>query len=122
MTSTTCRTYCTRSCVSTSMTCGQRSGLPSFAGAASRMDLLLKAEKIVVECKMARKGLGPKEVGEQLITDIARDKAHPDCDRLVCFVYDPQHVIKNPRGLKKDLNTLATSGTCRLKVEVIVVP
>jgi len=57
------------------MTCGQRSGLPSFAGAASRMDFLLKAEKIVVECKMARKGLGPKEVGEQLITDIARDKA-----------------------------------------------
>ena len=91
---------------------------PSFAGAASRMDFFLKKEQVVVECKMARKGLVDKEVGEQLTFDIARYKAHPDCNVLVCLVYDPSHLIKNPIGLQNDLGSLSTG---ELKVEVIIV-
>ena len=37
---------------------------PSYAGGSSRMDFLLKQEKIVIEVKKTRKGLGAKEVGE----------------------------------------------------------
>lgn len=57
---------------------------PSYAGKASRMDFLLKEESLVLELKMTRPGLGPKELSAQLIEDIERYKAHPDCQGLVC--------------------------------------
>jgi hypothetical protein len=77
---------------------------PSYAGTSSRMDFLLKQEQIVVEIKKTRRGLGAKELGSQLIEDIARYKAHQDCSILVCFVYDPDGLINNPRGIENDLN------------------
>lgn len=77
---------------------------PSYAGSCSRMDFLLKDEQTVIETKMTRKGLGPKEVGEQLIIDITKYKTHPDCKKLICFVYDPTGLIANPAGLENDLS------------------
>lgn len=67
------------------------------------MDFLLKAEQLVLEVKKTRKGLGPREVGDQLLIDIGRYKAHPDCKRLVCFVYDPDARITNAAGMERDL-------------------
>ncbi len=77
---------------------------PSYAGGCSRMDFLLKQEKIVIEVKKTRKTLKAKEVGEQLIIDITKYKGHPDCTKLICFVYDPEGWIANPRGIENDLN------------------
>lgn len=77
---------------------------PSFAGAASRIDFLLKEEQILFEAKMSRPNLNAKELGEELIVDIERYKVHPDCKFLYCFVYDPKHYIKNPHGIENDLN------------------
>lgn len=77
---------------------------PSYAGASSRMDFLLKNEQIVIEVKMVRKGLGQKQIREQLIIDKAHYRTHPDCKRLYCFIYDPEGKIKNPRGFEKDLS------------------
>lgn len=77
---------------------------PSYAGGSSRMDFLLKEEKIVIEVKKTRKGLGDKELGKQLIEDKERYKAHPDCKKLICFTYDPDGRISNPKGLENDLN------------------
>jgi hypothetical protein len=77
---------------------------PSSAGQSARVDFLLKQERVVIEIKKTRKGLGAKEVGNQLIEDIHRYKSHPNCDALVCFVYDPEGQISNPRGLEGDLN------------------
>lgn len=76
---------------------------PSYAGAASRVDFLLKEEKIIIEIKKTRPGLSAKEVGEQLIIDSQRYQAHPDCNTLVCFVYDPEGRVANPRGIENDL-------------------
>jgi hypothetical protein len=91
---------------------------PSYAGGSSRMDFLLKQEKIVVEVKKTRKGLAGKEVGEQLIVDIQKYQVHPDCKALICFVYDPDGRIANPRGLENDLNGDKNG----IKVRVIVAP
>jgi hypothetical protein len=63
----------------------------------------LKQERIVVEIKKTRKGLDAKVVGTELIEDIHRYQSHPDCDALICFVYDPDGRIANPRGLENDL-------------------
>lgn len=77
--------------------------IPSYAGAAARMDFLLKPEQLVIEVKKTRKGLGPKELGEQLLVDIAKYRENADCKILVCFVYDPDDRIPNPRGIESDL-------------------
>lgn len=76
---------------------------PSYAGSSSRMDFLLKREKTVIEIKKTRGGLGKKELGEQLAIDIMKYRAHPDCKTLICFVYDPEDRIINPKSLETDL-------------------
>ena len=81
---------------------------PSYAGAASRVDFLLKKEKIVIEIKKTRKGLTSKQVGEQLIIDSLRYQVHPDCNRLVCFVYDPEGRVANPRGIESDFSLIVS--------------
>ncbi len=82
------------------------------------MDFLLKKESIVVEAKKTRKGLGAKELGDQLITDIERYKQHPDCKTLFCFVYDPDGRVSNPRGIEGDLSRKEG----KLTVKVFIVP
>lgn len=77
---------------------------PSYAGSSSKIDFLLKEEKILVEVKFATPKLTDSKIGEQLIVDIERYKNHPDCKTFVCFVYDPNFNIKNPYGLEKDLS------------------
>lgn len=81
---------------------------PSYAGGSSRMDFLLKDSRVVVEVKKTRSGLGAREIGDQLIVDIAKYAQHPDCGTLICFVYDPDSLISNPRGLERDLNRQST--------------
>jgi hypothetical protein len=91
---------------------------PSYAGKSSRMDFLLKPETTIVEVKMTRDGLTEKEVGSQLIEDIARYKVHPDCKTLICFVYDPGGRISNPRGFENDMSNHGES----IIVKVFVTP
>ncbi len=77
---------------------------PSYAGNSSRTDFLLKRERVFVETKMTRKNLGQKEVVVELIEDKERYQAHPDCDALVCFVYDPKSYCTNPAALEDDVS------------------
>jgi hypothetical protein len=90
---------------------------PSYAGKCARVDFLLKQEETIIEIKKTRKGLGAKELGEQLIIDIQRYQSHPSCKMLVCFIYDPEGRISNPRGIENDLNR--DDG---LKVRVCITP
>lgn len=90
---------------------------PSYAGSSTRMDFLLKEEKIVIEVKKTRERLADKEVGQQLILDAAHYSSHPNCKELICFVYDPENRIKNPRGLEKDISERSTDS---LKVSLLI--
>ena len=91
---------------------------PSYAGGCSRVDFLLKKEQIIIEVKKTRDTLRQRQIGEQLIIDKERYKSHPDCKTLVCFVYDPDESIPNPRGLESDLSKDDGS----FKVVVLVIP
>lgn len=77
---------------------------PARAGGSSRVDFLLKRERIVVEVKMTRDGLRDRDLGNQLIEDIERYRGHPDCSALVALVYDPDRRLRNPRGIEDDLS------------------
>lgn len=91
---------------------------PSYAGGSARVDFLLKAEQIIIEVKKTRQGLADREIGNELLEDIGRYKVHPDCRRLVCFVYDPESRVANPDGLEHDLS----KNTDGVDVSVIVAP
>jgi hypothetical protein len=91
---------------------------PSVAGGTGRMDFLLKDHQIVVEVKKTRANLTAKVIGEQLMIDVERYRSHPDCKHLVCFVYDPENLIRNPAALEKDLS----KETAGLNVVVLVFP
>lgn len=91
---------------------------PSYAGGSARIDFILKLERIVVETKKTRQSLGAKGLGDELLIDIGRYKAHPDCSTLVCFVYDPEFRIGNPAGLSRDLTGLHDS----IQVRVVIAP
>jgi hypothetical protein len=91
---------------------------PSYAGTCSRMDFLLKNEGIVIETKKTREGLNHKILEDQLIIDIERYQAHPDCKLLLCFVYDPEGRLTNPEAIELDLSKPHGN----IEVKVIVSP
>lgn len=92
--------------------------VPTYAGGTSRIDFVLRPERIAIETKMTRDSLGDREVGAQLLVDIARYEARSDVDTLICLVYDPDHHIDNGRGLEADLER----NPGRLRVRVLVRP
>lgn len=65
---------------------------PSCVGGCSRVDFLIKEEQIIIEVKKTRKTLKTKQILDQLLVDIQRYQSHPDCKKLICFVYDPEEI------------------------------
>jgi len=92
--------------------------VPSYAGSASRSDFLLPEINTVIEIKKTRQSMTTKELGEQLIIDIARYKKHPQRRRLICFIYDPEGRVTNPRGIENDLSDCDKD----IDVRTIIVP
>ncbi|MBW2334602.1 MAG: hypothetical protein JRF06_05815 [Deltaproteobacteria bacterium] len=92
--------------------------IPSYAGSSSRTDFFLPEIETLVEIKKTRKGLGPRELGEQLIIDIAKYQRHSGCKKIFCFVYDPDGRIANPAGIETDLTRVEED----IRVEVLIVP
>ncbi|XFF02409.1 malate dehydrogenase (plasmid) [Bradyrhizobium guangxiense] len=82
------------------------------------MDFLLPEIESVVEIKMTRPSLSTKQLGEQLIVDIAKYRQHPMCRSLFCVVYDPSGRISNPRGVESDLS----GQDDKMNVRVMIVP
>ena len=93
--------------------------VPSESGANSRIDFIIEGTGIGIEVKKTRKGLNDKKIGEELLIDVARYEKHPKCNHLICFVYDPEERIVNPKGLEKDLSEKSREG---FDVKVIVSP
>jgi hypothetical protein len=93
--------------------------VPSHAGGPSRMDFLIMPYEIAVETKMTRKNLKDKQLGEELLVDIAKYKKHPNCKALVCFIYDPNGLIENSAGLARGLEE---SGSEDFTVRVVIKP
>ena len=55
--------------------------------------------------KMTRPTLKDKDVSNELIVDKERYRKHPKCRTLICFIYDPQSMLKNPAALETDLSS-----------------
>ena len=89
---------------------------PSIAGKASRIDFLLTQEQIMVEMKMSHEGLNDGKQSDELIIDSDKYKVHPDYKGLFCFIYDPEHRLKNPDGIESDLSRKTDSLSMRVQI------
>ncbi|MEV5650518.1 hypothetical protein AB0L57_19895 [Nocardia sp. NPDC052254] len=78
---------------------------PKMAGASSRLDFLLKQERVAIETKMIRPGLTRNKLRSELADDIVYFRAHPHVDSLFILIYDPLRKITNPTGFENDLNS-----------------
>jgi DpnII restriction endonuclease len=73
---------------------------------------------MAVEVKKSRQALTARVLGDELLVDIAKYQKHPQCRKLLCFVYDPDGLISNPRGIESDLSKRHDN----LAVRVMIVP
>jgi hypothetical protein len=86
------------------------------AGAASRVDFLLRETGVIIETKMTRPSLTDKKVGEELAIDWNRYQRHPDCQAILGVVYDPDRHISNAAALEHDLSSNDSDPATRVLV------
>jgi hypothetical protein len=92
--------------------------LPSYANSAPRLMFLLNDGRLAVVVKKTRSGLNAKDLAEQLHIDVEHCGTLKRCSTLLCFVYDPEGRIGNPRGLEADLMSISD----QLTAEVYIAP
>lgn len=92
---------------------------PKYAGGNSRIDFIINEHNIAIEVKKTRSNLKDKEIGEELLIDIARyQQSYSKINLLICFVYDPEGLIINPIGLEIDLNNTPSN----IPIKTIICP
>jgi hypothetical protein len=90
--------------------------VPSYAGGNKRTDFLLSAHSIAVELKHSRPSMSAKELGDQLVVDIANYEKHPGIRIVICLVFDSEGYIVNPAGIEKDLTLIKDKYTVVTKI------
>jgi len=91
---------------------------PSYSSGTPRTTLLLNDGRLAVIVKKPRPGLNAKDLTDQLRIDAERYRSYGCCRTLLCFMYDPEGRIGNPRGLEASL----TSVTDSFVIDVLVAP
>ena len=91
---------------------------PGYGDGVSRTTFLLNHDRLAVVVKKTRTGLSRKDLTEQVRADAERYRARGRCTQLLCFIYDPEGRIGNPRGLENEM----ASSTEHFAVDVIVAP
>ncbi len=91
---------------------------PGYAGGSAHTYFVAPRDRIVIEVKKTRQGVGAKEIAAQLEHDTQYYWTHPDCQIVFCFVYDPEARVGDPYGLEKKL----THDVHGQRVEVFISP
>ena len=91
---------------------------PGYTNGTPRTTFLLNHDRLAIVVKKTRTGLSSKELSDQVRADIERYRARGRCTHLLCFVYDPEGRIGNPRGLERELASTGEEFT----VDVVVAP
>jgi hypothetical protein len=93
---------------------------PSYAGGASRIDFVIKDIETAAELKRARPS---QAIADELILDIARYSKNQEVKKLVCFVYDPEGLLRrDATQIEIDLSGCRAQGSRKLDVIVLIRP
>jgi hypothetical protein len=90
---------------------------PKMAAGSSRLDFLLKRERIAIETKMIGENLTLNKLRGDLAKDVVYFRSHPDAGSLFIFVYDPSRRIMNPVGFESDFHSDSDNFPIRIVVE-----
>lgn len=91
---------------------------PSYAGANSRVDFVLPDFGLAVELKYARDTMTDKSLGSELLVDRERYSSNAGIEHLVCLVFDHEGILRNPRGLEKDLSRESSGENLSVTVRI----
>jgi hypothetical protein len=91
---------------------------PDYSSGAPRTTFLLDHDRLAVVVKKTRSGLSRKDLADQVRIDVERYRSRGRFTHLLCFIYDPEGRIGNPRGLENDLTTISE----HFAVDVVVAP
>jgi hypothetical protein len=91
---------------------------PSYSNGTPRTTYFLDHDRLAIVVKKTRTGLNPKDLADQVRADVERYRNRGRCAYLLCFIYDPEGRIGNPRGLESELCTASE----HFAVDVIVAP
>jgi hypothetical protein len=91
---------------------------PSYTAGTSRTTFLLDHDRLAVVVKKTRAGLSRTELTDQIRAGVERYRARGRCTHLLCFVYDPEGRIGNPKALESELSSTSEHFT----VDVVVAP
>ena len=91
---------------------------PGYTNGTSRTTFLLNHDRLAVVAKKTRAGLSITDLKDQVRTDIERYRARGRCTHLLCFIYDPDGRIGNPRGLESEL----ASTSAQFTIDIVVAP
>jgi hypothetical protein len=69
-----------------------------------RVDFLLETNKIGIEVKLASESMNKKRILKDLAKDKEQYRNSSKIETLLCFIYDPDYIIKNPAELESDLS------------------
>ena len=92
--------------------------MPSYANGVARTTLLLDHDRLAFVVKKTRTGLARKDLADQVRADVERYRDRGRCHRILCFIYDPEGRIGNPRGLESELSSTSE----HFAVDVVVAP
>jgi len=91
---------------------------PSYSNGALRTTYLLDHDRLAIVVKKTRTGLSRTDLADQVRADVERYRNRGRCAHLLCFIYDPEGRIGNPRGLESELCTTSE----HFAVDVVVAP
>ncbi|HEY3762507.1 MAG TPA: hypothetical protein VGN23_12240 [Verrucomicrobiae bacterium] len=93
---------------------------PPYAGRSARIDFVIEDIKTAVEIKRVR---SQQEIDSELIIDTAHYAQNKNVETLVCFVYDPDGVLRRDASqIEKDLSGLKIQNNRQINVTVLIRP
>lgn len=90
---------------------------PAYAEDGAVVSFFIPEIRTVTEIRKPPKSLEPDALKTQLQAHIDKYKSHPECDVVICFVYDPIGRTPHPRDFEKALSD--SSGKKEIIVKVI---
>ncbi len=92
--------------------------VPQYQHPIPSVALVLPRHRLAVIAKKTKTGCGPRELTQQLAIDGQEFSPAAGYQTVLCFVYDPDGRIGNPRGLEADLTNVSDAQV----IEVVIAP
>jgi hypothetical protein len=92
------------------------------AGSAKRIDIVIPRISTMIEIKYVRNSRHAKKVADELRIDFESYHAHPDCKKLIAYVWDTGGNLIDRSNFIKDLRGLRIKGNSRFSVDIMIKP